>query len=245
MDPLGMAASFEQRFGWHLPGFLILILVVVAVVLLTGASVREVGAWVSCYRSAAIRSRLRALADSKSLKVLFSFRFLCRVAVVLWVLWISITVWRMSDQMSRYVIPRQLTGAQEEILAGELKKANKSHGVKFLVNQGDQEADHYRADLQRAIEKGGWPVISSEPKADLPDGVSVNWAEPYSEGKTSEELARERVSGGVTLRPDMFLSRALRKARVDVSGGGSMSGADATSLTISIGPRRRDRHSTP
>ena len=52
----------------------------------------------------------------------------------------------------------------DSITRGELRESRQfppeltmfSGDVTFLVAQGDEEAGSYRADLQRALEKGGW-----------------------------------------------------------------------------------------
>lgn len=242
MDPFALTTFVEQRFGITLPAPILVTLVGLAIVVFVGAAIEQgLKGW-RWLRSEGLRSALSTILRSRAFGVAFSVRFLWRVAVVVWVVLMTVAVWRIGDDMNRYVLPRQLAEEQKEGIAKELKK-HKPQDVKFIVHEGDEEAGSYRADLQQALERGGWPVVAISYAPNVRSGLAVNFTYPMEPGKTAEDLARERVRPRRELRPDEALSRALRQAGVQIDGTGSGSGQGITTstLTIAIGPRRRDR----
>jgi hypothetical protein len=237
-----MAASFEQRFGIAVPAFVLLVLLLFAIVLLVGAVLEQIGKWYRWIRSNDVRSRIAAISRSQAFKTAFSFRFLYRLAVLIWVVLISASVWRLGDDINRYALPRRLTEAQKDAIAKELKKTD-PHDVRFRVADRDEEAASYRSDLQQALERGGWPVIESLNAPNLRSGLAVDFSRPPDPDKTSEERARERARGVRDVRPNDTLVRAFREAGVRIDSWGSGSGQNITmsTLTVTVGPRRRDR----
>jgi hypothetical protein len=69
----------------------------------------------------------------------------------------------IAEVLKRFVLPRRLTPEQNQILASFLLKFP-AQDYSFDVAEGDGEASTYRADLQAALEKGGWKLRCASPK---------------------------------------------------------------------------------
>jgi hypothetical protein len=219
MDPLRMADTFERLFGIHLPGWLVVFLVLVALFLLTGAVINQTVQWVKWYREPEVRARLRAIVTSSLFQRVFNFRSLFRVAVVLWVILVSVSLWKLRDDMDRYVVPRRLTEHQIVTIADYLAKHDPQE-VRFVVTKNNEEASQYRGDFHRALEKGGWPVASVDYSVDVPEGVRIQIHGPFRQPETPlERLQRkpgqERYSSLHCARPGS-ISQAQDLVRVGI-----------------------------
>jgi hypothetical protein len=73
------------------------------------------------------------------------------------VLGMSVEVKHLRSQMVRYVMPRQLTPEQIASIGEYLSHQERNQVVMQIINR-DEEASSYRADIQRALEKGGWAI---------------------------------------------------------------------------------------
>jgi hypothetical protein len=246
LDPLKLEPIFERLFGFPMPG-VILTAVLAFVALATVIwAIRTIVEWVVWVRARNLADLVITASQSRFLQRITNLKFIARLVVVIWAVLTSATVWRLNDDMVRYVLPRQMTDAQKGSLASALSKANKPHDVHLVIADGDEEASSYAGEIWQAIEKGGWPVVNIARERNLRAGVTVDFKVPMERGKTSEDLARERVRPPDP-RPDETLLRAFREAglHIDGSSGGSHRDRTTTTLTVTVGPRRRDYNATP
>jgi hypothetical protein len=150
--------------------------------------------------------------------------------------WLVVDVRSTNDQIEnalrRYVLPRHLTDQQISTIADYLRKFG-PQVVKFTVAKDNQEANSYRADIQKALEQSGW-AISSTDYADIPEGVR------YQYMQTQENNQKPRDAKNP--RPDTLITDAFKLAhvRLDGGGGGSSINVTADSFTIFVGHRRMD-----
>jgi hypothetical protein len=211
LDPLKLEPIFERLFGFPMPGVLLTgVLAFVALATMIWA-IRTIVEWVVWVWAKNLTELLVATSQSRFLQKVTNLKFITRLVVVIWAVLMSATVWRLNDDMVRYVLPRQMTDAQKGSLASVLSKANKPHDVRLVIADGDEEASSYAGEIWQAIEKGGWPIVNIARERNLRAGVTVDFQAPMEPGKTSEDLARERVRPPDP-RPNEILLRAFREA---------------------------------
>ena len=171
------------------------------------------------------------------------------LAVCVWGYVVGKKVFEMSNdvnliqkRMARYVLPRTLTPEAKGIISDYLSKFDPQPVVMKLVPR-DEEAGSYRADLQQALEKGGWPVASILYDDSVQEGLGINVTTPMQQPAQQNPFDRLKPKKG----PGDILREAFEKAGVIVSssGGGSGVGIKETTVTISIGHRRRDKWAIP
>ncbi|MDR4463785.1 MAG: hypothetical protein MRJ66_05905 [Nitrospira sp.] len=171
------------------------------------------------------------------------------LAICLWGYIVGKKVFQMADdvellnkRMERYVLPRQLTGDQKKTIADYLSKFDPQPIVMKVVPK-NEEASSYRADLQQALEKGGWPVANITYDEGVQEGLRIEMTEPMQEPGQPDPFEKLNPKK----KPNDVLHDALTQAGILVSGTGSGSGRNITSttITISIGNRRRDKWAIP
>jgi hypothetical protein len=167
---------------------------------------------------------------------------LAGLAFCVWAYFIGTAVLRMKDdakhlraQMVRYVLPRQLTPEQIESIGEYLSHQENNQVVMQVVNR-DEEASSYRANIQQALEKGGWAVSDIKFVDDIEEGLSLSIQSPLAPPETPYDRLHPRP------RPTEILAQAFKRAGVQIQGMGGGSGVAVTTTTIiiSIGHRRRD-----
>jgi hypothetical protein len=242
LDPVAVATWFEQRLGIHVPPLVTAFLVLVAAFLLVGAVIKQGVEWSRALKSPGQRARLTSISRSTALRAVFSFRFLYRLAAIVWVVLVSASIWRMGHDLNDYALPRQLTDHQRDAISNKLLTHREFPDiVKLIVQEGDEEAAGFGRDLFQALEKGGWPVILSR-APNLRPGLALAFYVP-TETEKREDRARERARS-----PELPLGEVLRlalcQAGVRVDGGVS-AGPPFRIPTILVGPRRRDRGVSP
>lgn len=171
------------------------------------------------------------------------------LAFCIWAYIIGKKVFQMSHdveltqaRITRYVLPRSLTLEQKASIAGYLSKYEPQPVVMKVVPR-DEEASSYRADLQQALEKGGWPVASITYDDSVGEGLHIDMSEPMREPGQESPFDRLRLEK----KPTEILREAFDQASVTVDGMGGGSGRNitTTTITISIGHRRRDKWAIP
>jgi len=167
----------------------------------------------------------------------------------IWAYVVGKRVFQMSDdleliraRMARYVLPRSLTPEQKKTIAEYLSKYE-PQPIVMKVTPRNEEAGSYRADLQQALEKGGWPVASIDYDDTVPEGLQIHMSEPMRE--PGQESPFDRLNP--KKKPTDILREAFDRAGVIVNGTGGGSGRNITAvtITISIGHRRRDKWAIP
>jgi hypothetical protein len=141
--------------------------------------------------------------------------------------------------LDRIALPRHLSDRQVEIIADILQNFS-APKIALEVIQGDDEASDYRADIQRALEKGGWHVTSisqvvNTPEAQIPD-FSIYYLPAPGHAQT----------GGATDFRHPSVVMGLREA-FGLAGVGEISGSNdggsgnvaQDTIKITIGHRRR------
>lgn len=140
----------------------------------------------------------------------------------------------ITEALNRFVLPRQLTSRQIDGIAGILKDFP-AQEVVFNVVQGDEEADSYRADIQRALERGGWHTRTINRPESLPnDGLVFGF---------------QRATGspqGDIYRPDPLIILHMAFGLAGVQEDGENGGGGTENLVIiSISHRRKDAYALP
>jgi hypothetical protein len=240
-DPLTALAELAQKSGIVVPTWLSTTIALAIVVLFVVTVVRETAVALGALRRRNVGDRLRAISGSAIFKALFNFKVLLGVLVALWVVWISMSVSRMNDDIRHYVLPRQLTQYQKNAIADAIKASNKSQDVKLVLQERDEEAAAYGVDLREALEKGGWPVFDQPRVPNLQPGMSLAFRGPESH-MTNEERVRARARPPEATSYDVLM-RALKNAGVRIDGSTSnapLPPGSASEVTIIIGSRRRD-----
>lgn len=162
-----------------------------------------------------------------------------------WAYYISSTLNRLDtdnkhlkSQMVRYVLPRKLTQEQIDSI-GEYPSHQDRNQVVMQIIARDEEAGSYRADIQQALEKGGWAVSDFKYADDVPEGVSISMQSPMPQPQP-QVSPFDRLNPKPT--PVQILAEAFKRAGVQIQGMGSGGGINITTtiITISIGRRRRD-----
>jgi hypothetical protein len=168
-------------------------------------------------------------------------------------------------EMVRYVLPRELTKQQIEEVGKYLASHSQPHEVKIRFVMNDNEAKEYGNDFAAAFRAGNWLPIYDPVN---PFSITCQTNATSDAGQVSAECTSKLlqqvswegditvVETGPTLSPPSTLqeklnpppslpqvvSDAFRASGVDVSSGGSILKSDSsTTLTLSIGPRPRDR----
>ena len=155
---------------------------------------------------------------------------------------LSADVELMQKQIARYVLPRRLTQEQKNIISEYLSKSEPQSVVMKVIPR-NEEAGSYRADLQQALEKGGWPVSNIIYDDTIQEGLNIDLQEPMVE--PGQESPFDRLKPKV--KPVDRLVEALNEAGVVMSGhsGGSSRSITSPVITILIGNRRRDKWAIP
>lgn len=170
-------------------------------------------------------------------------------ALMIWAYVVGKKVLQMSDdvqilqkRMVRYVLPRSLSQQQKTTIAEYLSKFEPQPVVMKVVPR-NEEASSFRADLQQALEKGGWPVASILYDDNVPEGLQIGVVEPMQEPGQQDPFDRLKPKK----RPADMLQEAFTHAGVVLNGtsGGSSRDIKTVTITISIGNRRRDKWSVP
>lgn len=148
----------------------------------------------------------------------------------------------IQKRMERYVLPRSLTEAQKNAIAAHLRKFDPQTVVMRIIPR-NEEAGSYRADLQQALEKGGWPIVQFIYDETAQEGLSINSTEPRPD--PAQQTPFDRLNP--KKKPVQILVEAFTQAGVAINGG--MSSNDAryigAAITIVIGNRKRDRWAIP
>ena len=145
----------------------------------------------------------------------------------------------ITQALDRFVLPRQVNDRQTRTIAGFLQNFPPQE-VKFIVAQGDEEAGSYRADLQRALEKGGWHTKAIDYIPDPPQiGLSINFIQTMEHAQVQSDWKHPKA--------DLILQEALGLAgiRLDSISSGSGTAVTEDSLAITIAHRRRDSYALP
>ena len=131
-----------------------------------------------------------------------------------------------------FVLPRSLSNRQVAAIAATLS-SYPPYKVSAQVQERDTEASTFWADLQRAIERGGWSVESIDHVKELPEGLMV---------ESRETIRSAQVPHGPhNPKPYELLTQALNEAAVTFDQGrGSGIDDKVNVLTIKVGKRRRD-----
>jgi hypothetical protein len=139
----------------------------------------------------------------------------------------------IQETLSRYVLPRHLTEQQITIIGDYLLQYNPQQ-VKMVVIKNTEEASSYRADIQRALTRGAWEIISIDYSDDVQEGISAHFVETQESSQRRPDPKHPKAIE--------VLQKAFQQARVQWAGIGSGSGiaVTANSVTISIGRRRMD-----
>lgn len=169
---------------------------------------------------------------------------LITLGLIGWNIWLQQHVTHLESQMERYVIPRHLTQKQKESIAEYLKTSGiEPQAVVMKITPRNEEAGSYRADLQQALEKAGWPVAKFIYDETIQEGLGIHTLEPYPNPEPPTIF--DRVKGKKT--PTQILTDAFKNAGVIMhhGGGGSSREISAPVITIEIGSRRRDKWAIP
>lgn len=209
------------------------------------------GALLICLATAfAIVWRVSTLLAKRGVSVrMILYVFVPAIAAALFGIWACVIglrvykifhdVERLKVQAVRYSLPRSLTEDQKVAISSYLA-ATPPKAIIMKVLKNDAEAGGYRADLQQAIEKGGWGVTRIDYVDDIPQGLALSYSAPMPQ-TTTDKFGRTVMKES----PDDPLAKALDSAGVAISqrGGGGGVATTETTITLSIGGRRRDRWS--
>lgn len=217
-----------------------------------------IGAVVSIFLSSFLLLLIWALVHRKTTSgnaghfmntALIYFPIALGLAICLWGYIVGNKVFQMADdvellskRMERYVLPRTLTADQKNTIADYLSKFT-PQPIAMKVIPRNEEASSYRADLQQALEKGGWPVANITYDEGVQEGLRIEIVEPMQEPGQPNPFDKLNPKK----KPDEVLRDALTQAGIFMIPGGGSRRIDITSttITISIGNRRRDRWAIP
>ncbi len=189
--------------------------------------------------------RLRKGQAIVSTQMIIYIPILVGLAMLIWAYFIGTAVLRTGNdvrhlkaQMIRYVLPRKLTPEQIESIGDYLSHQERNQVVMEIINR-DEEASSYRADIQRALEKGGWAVSDIKYADDVQEGLRIQMQSPMPQ-PSPPASPFDRLNPKPT--PVQILSEAFKRSGVEIQGTGGGSGINitTTTITISIGRRRRD-----
>lgn len=165
---------------------------------------------------------------------------LTTLGLIGWNIWSQQRITHLEAQMERYVLPRHLTQNQKDSIAEYLRNSGiEPQTVEMRIITRNEEASSYRADLQQALEKAGWPVSNFIYDETVQEGLGINTLEPYP--NPQQQTIFDRVKNKKT--PTQILTDAFKNAGVILhrgSGGGSRE-ISAPVITIEVGSRRRDK----
>jgi hypothetical protein len=128
----------------------------------------------------------------------------------------------LQNVINRYVLPRSLTAEQSKIMSSFLSK-NPSQTAAVVIAKNDDEVRRYAADIENALTKGKWVVLSGGESDDLSPGLESSFQGNYAPP---------------TPIPMALFNEALAAAHVGIDGM-SMSGGGPEKFTIQVGRRRR------
>jgi hypothetical protein len=127
---------------------------------------------------------------------------------------------------------RHLTEQQIKTIGDYLSKYE-PQDVKFIVAKDNEECSSYHADIQRAVEQGGWKVTPIDYRNDTQEGISLDLVQPPDKAQARPDPNHPT--------PDILLNESFRQARVPISSsGGGRIGITEVIFTVSIGRRRMD-----
>jgi hypothetical protein len=144
----------------------------------------------------------------------------------------------ITQVLDRFVLPRQVNDEQARVIALFLQSFPPQE-VAFDVAQGDEEAGSYRADLQRALEKGGWHTKAINYVVDPPQiGLSISLIQTMAHSQIQADSQHPKA--------DLILREAFGLAGVRVDGwGGTGDNIPEDLIKITVGHRRRDSYALP
>ncbi len=131
-----------------------------------------------------------------------------------------------------FVLPRSLSVRQVAAIAATLS-SYPPYKVSAQVQERDTEASTFWADLQRAIERGGWSVVTIDHVKELPEGLMI---------ESHETIRSAQIPHGPhNPKPYELLTQALNEAAITFDQTRSTGIDDKVNvLTIKVGKRRRD-----
>jgi hypothetical protein len=187
----------------------------------------------------------RFAAGTEFTRMMVYLPIVAALVLCIWGYFVGTTMLRLNDevrhlkaQMVRYVLPRKLTAEQISSI-GEYLSHQERNQIVFQVINRDEEAGSFRADIQQALEKGGWAVSDYKYADDVQEGLNISIQSPMPAAPSAVNPF-DRLNP----KPDpvQILSEAFKRAGIQIQGTGSGSGIGITSttITISIGHRRRD-----
>jgi hypothetical protein len=194
-----------------------------------------------------IAVRLRKGQPIVSTQMIIYIPILVGLAMLVWAYFIGSAVLRTNEdvrhlraQMVRYVLPRKLSPEQIASIGDYLSHQERNQVVMEVINR-DEEASSYRADIQQALEKGGWVVSDFKYADDVQEGLRISMFGPMVSSPTPASPF-DRLNPKPT--PVQILQEAFKRSGVEIqgTGGGSGVGVTTTTITISIGRRRRDAY---
>jgi hypothetical protein len=186
-----------------------------------------------------------ALVGRVPTQMIIYLPILAGLMICIWAYFIGVKVQGVNEdvrhikaQMVRYVLPRKLTPEQIASI-GEYLSLQDRNQVVFQIISRDEEASSFRADIQQALEKGGWAISDFKYADDVQEGLRISMVSPMPPTPAPVN-PYDRVNLKPT--PIQILSEAFKRAGVQIQGTGSGGGISitATTITISIGHRRRD-----
>jgi hypothetical protein len=146
----------------------------------------------------------------------------------------------IGEVLNRFVLPRHLTDNQIQIIAGSLKPLEpQNFDVEYSIY--DEEARQYAAEIQKALEFGGWHLKSPIP---IPIGEHFGLSIP------AEITPSHMQSTNVDKQPNMILRNALAIANVQLDGSIGLQQTSNQNITedrvhVVVGHRRRDSYVLP
>jgi hypothetical protein len=138
----------------------------------------------------------------------------------------------LNAAIKAYLLPRSLTPSQRTEIGRYLSRFPTHQLTIRVIN--DNEAGAFRADLQNAIEQGGWTIKTIENVSEAREGLTIQFDQTQASIQTRDDPRNPKE--------DAILQQALTQAGVplDGTGGGSSSTMTENSLFLVIGRRRRD-----
>jgi hypothetical protein len=151
--------------------------------------------------------------------------------------WVLADVRRANEELgqtlSRYVLPRHLSEQQIDTIGTYLAQFP-PQTASMTVVKNSEEANSYRADFQRAVEKGGWTITSIKYDDDIPEGITAYFLQTMSSQASQNDPKKPNI--------EAIFARALSQAKIRPfsTGGGSHIDYKENSFDIRVGRRRMD-----
>ena len=144
----------------------------------------------------------------------------------------------ITQVLDRFVLPRQLSKGQIESIGSFLQNFQPQE-VSFELVNGDQEADTYQNDLQRALEKAGWHIKEVKSVPETSQSLSIDFRQTPEHSQVQSDFKHPKA--------DLLLQEAFGLAGVRLDGVSSGSSPKSTEdvMTIIVGHRRRDSYVQP